>query len=262
MKSHEVDYKIFGDDMQLVEVELDPGEEVIAEAGAMMYMEDAIAMDAIFGDGSQEEGGMMGKIFSAGKRVLTGESLFMTAFKNTGNGKKHVSFAGPHPGKIIAIDLDDVQGKLICQRDSFLCAARGTKIGLAFQKRLGVGFFGGEGFILQSLEGDGMAFIHAGGTIVERTLQPGEILRIDTGCIVAFTKEVHYDIQMAGGIKTSIFGGEGLFLATLSGPGKVWLQSLPFNRLANKVLASARGAGGQEQKNPLGGIVGSLFENN
>lgn len=246
MKSHVVDYQIFGDDLQFVEVELDPQETVIAEAGAMMYMEDGISFEAKMGDGSQPNAGLFGKLGSAAKRAITGESLFMTHFTNQGQGKKQVAFAAAYPGKIIAIDLDEANGELICQKDSFLCAALGTNVSIAFNKRLGAGLFGGEGFILQRLRGDGMVFIHAGGTIVEKRLA-GQTLRVDTGCIVAFESTINYDIQRAGNMKSMLFGGEGLFLATLQGTGRVWLQSLPFSRLADRILANAPRANGSSQ---------------
>src|SRR5512147_3027692 len=233
---HEVDYEIFGNEMQYVEVELDPMEAAVAEAGGMMYMETGIEMETIFGDGSQQSSGFLGSIMSAGKRLLTGESLFMTVFVNHGQGKRRVAFGAPYPGKIIPIHLSEVGGELLAQKDAFLCAAKGVSLGIAFTKKFGAGLFGGEGFILERLQGDGLAFIHAGGTIVERDLAPGEVVRVDTGCIVAFQPTVDYDIQMVGGIKTALFGGEGLFFATLRGPGKVWLQSLPFSRLAGRIL--------------------------
>jgi len=245
MKSHEVDYKLFGDDLQFVEIELDPNETVIAEAGTMMYMEDNISFQTRMGDGSKPKAGILDSVVSIGKRVLTGESLFMTHFSNeAGQGKRHVAFGAPYPGKIIAIDLDEAQGELICQKDAFLCAALGTEVTIAFNRRLGAGFFGGEGFILQRLRGDGMVFIHAGGSIIERRLE-NEKLLVDTGCIVAFEKSIDYNIQQAGGLKSMLFGGEGLFLATLQGTGRVWLQSLPFSRLADRILASAPSEGGK-----------------
>jgi len=255
MRCHEVDYTIVGDDMQMVQVELDPGETVIAEAGAMNYMEQDIQFEARMGDGSQADQGLMGKLFNAGKRVLTGESLFMTHFSNRGNAKRHVAFAAPYPGKIIPMDMARLGGEVLCQKDSFLCAAHGTRIGIAFQRRLGTGFFGGEGFILQRLQGDGMAFVHASGTIVERQLQ-GETLRVDTGCLVAFEPSVDYNIERAGNLKSMFFGGEGLFLATLSGHGKIWMQSLPFSRLADRIIAHAPKAGGSNkgEGSMLGGI--------
>jgi uncharacterized protein (TIGR00266 family) len=253
---HEVDYEIFGDDLQLVEVELDPKETCIAEAGAMTYMEEGIEFEAKMGDGSDTNQGFFGKLWSAGKRAITGESIFLTHFTNKGKVKRRVAFGAPYPGKIIPVNLMDVSNTLICQKDAFLCAALGTKLGIAFQKKLGVGFFGGEGFILQKLEGDGMAFMHACGCIIERKLKDGETLRVDTGCVVAFTKDVDYDIQKAGGLKSMIFGGEGLFLATLTGPGRVWLQSLPFSRLAERIGGAARG--GKEEGSVLGGL-GSML---
>jgi len=253
---HEIDYKIHGDDMQFVEIELDPNEAVVAEAGGMMFMDDGIAMETIFGDGSRQSTGIMGALLGAGKRLLTGESLFMTVFQNQVAGKKRVAFGAPYPGKIIPIHLSEIGGELIAQKDSFLCAAKGVSIGIAFQKRLGVGLFGGEGFIMQRLQGDGWAFVHAGGTLHERTLAPGETLRVDTGCIVGFQPSIDYDIQLVGGIKTAFFGGEGLFLATLRGPGKIWLQSLPFSRLAGRIVAAApqTGRGGREEGSVLGGL--------
>jgi len=244
MKSHVLDYQIFGDDLQFVEVELDSGETVIAEAGAMMYMEDGLTFETKMGDGSQPSAGFMGKLVSAGKRAITGESIFMTHFTHTGQDKGHVAFGAPYPGKIMAIDLDEANGELVCQKDSFLCAALGTKVSIAFNKKLGAGLFGGEGFILQKLEGDGMVFIHAGGTIVEKRLENSR-LRVDTGCIVAFESTINYDIARAGNLKSMIFGGEGLFLATLQGTGRVWLQSLPFSRLADRILKNAPSAGGK-----------------
>lgn len=258
--SHEIDFKIYGDDMQFVEIELDPQESVLAEAGGMMMMTSGIQMETIFGDGSSSDnqGGLMGKLFNAGKRVLTGESLFMTLFTNIGYGKQQVSFAAPYPGKIIPMDLSALNGKIICQKDAFLCAAKGVSIGIDFKRKLGVGFFGGEGFIMQKLEGDGLAFLHAGGTIVEKQLQAGETLRIDTGCLVAMTQNVHYDIQLVGGVKSAVFGGEGLFFATVSGPGTVWVQSLPFSRLADRIISSSRVSGNSKDQSFLGG-VGNLF---
>lgn len=246
MKCHEVDYEILGHDMQIVEVELDPGETVVAEAGAMNYMEDGITFESRMGDGSKADEGVFGKLMSAGKRALTGESMFLTHFTNTGTGKKRVSFAAPYPGKIIAYNMAEADGELLCQKDAFLAAALGTEIGIAFSKRLGAGFFGGEGFILQRLRGDGMAFIHAGGTIIEKELKD-DILRIDTGCLVAFTKEIDYSIERAGNLKSMFFGGEGLFLATLKGTGTVFLQSLPFSRMADRILAHAPSAGGSKK---------------
>jgi uncharacterized protein (TIGR00266 family) len=252
---HEVDFKIFGDDMQFVEVELDPMEAAIAEAGGMMYMEDAIEMETIFGDGSQQNSGFLGSLMGAGKRLLTGESLFMTVFQNRGAGKKHVAFGAPYPGKIIPVHLAELGGELLAQKDSFLCAAKGVSVGIAFTKRFGAGLFGGEGFILQKLQGDGLAFLHAGGTIYQRDLSMGELIRVDTGCIVAFQPSVAYDIQFVGKIKSAIFGGEGLFFATLRGPGRVWLQSLPFSRLAGRIFSAApQKGGGREEGSLLGGI--------
>lgn len=255
MASHEIDYKIFGDDMQVVEVELDPHETVIAEAGMMNWMEEGIAWEARMGDGSQPSQGLLGTLFSAGKRLLTGESLFMTHFTNQGGVKSRVAFAAPYPGKIIPLDLKALGGEVICQKDAFLCAALGTSVDIAFTKRIGAGFFGGEGFILQRLKGDGKAFVHAGGTIVERDLT-GQTLRVDTGCIVGFTAGIEYDIQLAGGMKSVFFGGEGLFLATLRGTGKVWLQSLPFSRLADRIIARAPKHGGRSQDE--GSVLGGL----
>jgi uncharacterized protein (TIGR00266 family) len=234
MKSHEVDYKIIGHDLQLVEIELDPNETVIAEAGTMMYMDDGIAFETKMGDGSQPDSGFMGKLFQAGSRLLTGESLFLTHFTNRGLGKKHVAFAAPYPGSIIPIELPEHKGKVVVQKDAFLCAALGTKVSITLNKKLGAGFFGGEGFILQKLEGDGRAFVHAGGTIVERTLN-NETLLVDTGCIVGFEEQIDYSIEKAGNLKSMIFGGEGLFLATLRGTGKVWLQSMPVSKLIQAV---------------------------
>ena len=251
-----VDYEIFGNEMQYVEVELDPGEAAVGEAGAMMYMQAGIQMDTVFGDGAQQ-GGLFGKLMGAGKRLLTGESLFTTVFQNTASSKQRVAFAAPYPGKIVPIDLSALGGTLLCQKDSFLCAAKGVSLGIAFQQKLGVGLFGGEGFIMQKLDGDGLAFVHAGGTLMERTLAPGETLRVDTGCVVAYQPSVDFDIQYVGKIKSALFGGEGLFFATLRGPGKIWLQSLPLSRLANRIIASAPAAGGRssEQGSMLGGAA-------
>ncbi|MBC8354020.1 MAG: TIGR00266 family protein [Planctomycetes bacterium] len=259
MLCHKVDYEILGSDMQIVEIELDPGETVIAEAGAMNYMEEDIAFESRMGDGSEADQGVMGKLLGVGKRVLTGESIFMTHFTNHGSVKRRVSFAAPYPGKILSLDMAKIGNGLTCQKDAFLCAAHGTKIGIAFQRKLGVGFFGGEGFILQKLDGDGMAFLHAGGHVVKKQLQ-GETLRVDTGCIVAFTGGIEYDIQRAGNLKSMFFGGEGLFLATLRGHGTVLLQSLPFSRLADRVLAHAPSAGGSRkgEGSVLGGIANML----
>lgn len=264
-RAHEVEFKIHGEDLQFVEIMLDPGETIIAEAGAMMYMDSAIQMDTIFGDGSGRDAGsgLMGKLVSAGKRAVTGESLFMTAFTNAGREKRCVSFAAPYPGRVIPFDLTDVGGTLICQKDAFLCAAKGIAVGIAFQKKIGVGLFGGEGFIMQKLEGDGLAFMHAGGTIIKKDLSPGETLKLDTGCLVALTSSVNYDVQFAGDVKTALFGGEGLVLATLAGPGTVWLQSLPFSRMADRIVsASRKGGKGKEEGSVLGNIaIGNLFGN-
>jgi uncharacterized protein (TIGR00266 family) len=256
MQAHEIDYHIFGEEMQYVEIELDPQEIVVAEAGSFMMMDNGIKMETIFGDGSQQQTGLFDKILSAGKRVLTGESLFMTAYLNQNSSKSKVAFASPYPGKIIAIDLAQFQGKFICQKDSFLCAAKGVSVGIEFSKKLGRGLFGGEGFIMQKLEGDGMAFVHSGGTLAKRELASGEVLKVDTGCIVGFSKDVDYDIEFIGGIKNTIFGGEGMFYATLRGPGTVYIQSLPFSRLADRIIASAPRTGGssKEEGSLLGGI--------
>lgn len=256
MKAHEIDYQILGDDMQFVEIELDPQESVMAEAGAMMYMENGIEMNTVFGDGAENDGGLMGKLMGAGKRMITGESLFMTQFTNQNNIRRKVAFAAGYPGKIIPVDLNRFGGRLIAQKDAYLCSAKGISIGIEFQRKIGVGFFGGEGFIMQKLEGDGLAFLHAGGTIVEKNLQPGEVLRIDTGCLVAITSSVLYNIEMVKGIKSVVFGGEGLFFATLTGPGTVWIQSLPFSRMADRILSSARSHGGKSQNE--GSLLGSL----
>ncbi|MFN2283725.1 MAG: TIGR00266 family protein [Anaerolineae bacterium] len=245
MKSHEIDYQIFGDDLQFVEIELDRDETVIAEAGAMVYMENGIAFESKMGDGSNPNAGFFDKVVNVGKRVITGESLFMTHFTSGYEGKRHIAFGAPYPGRIIPIDLDDVGGELICQKDSFLCAAMGTEISIAFNKKIGAGLFGGEGFILQKLRGDGMVFVHAGGTIVEKRLENDKIM-VDTGCIVAFESQIDYDIERAGNLKSMIFGGEGLFLATLQGTGRVWIQSLPFSRLADRIIKSAPQMGGKQ----------------
>lgn len=260
MQSHEIDYELFGNDMQIVEVELDPGETVIAEAGAMNYMEDGITFEARMGDGSKANDGILGKLINVGKRVLTGESIFLTHFTNNGSGKKRVAFAAPYPGKIIPIDLSKVGGEILCQKDAFLAAALGTEVGIAFTKRLGTGFFGGEGFILERLRGDGMTFIHAGGTVVQKRLD-NETLRVDTGCLVAFTTGIGYNIERAGSLKSMFFGGEGLFLATLRGTGLVLLQSLPFSRMADRILAHAPSTGGRRtgEGSILGGI-GDFFD--
>ena len=256
MRSHEIDYEIYGEEMQYVEIELDPQEAVIAEAGSFMMMDSGIEMDTIFGDGTNQDAGVLGKLFSAGKRLLTGESLFMTAFLNTWHGKRKVSFASPYPGKIVPIDLTHFGGRFICQKDAFLCAAKGVSVGIEFSRKLGRGLFGGEGFIMQKLEGDGLAFVHAGGTLAKKELQTGEILKVDTGCIVGFSPTVDYDIQFVGGIKNTIFGGEGLFYATLQGPGVVYIQSLPFSRLAGRIYAAAPQGGGQQRGE--GSILGGL----
>src|SRR5437867_5149103 len=253
---HQVDYKVFGDDMQFVEVELDPGEATVAEAGGMMYMEDGIDMETVFGDGSQQQTGFIGALMGAGKRLLVGESLFMTVFLNKSSQKKRVAFGAPYPGKIVPVHLAGIGGELIAQKDSFLAAARGVSIGIAFQKRLGVGLFGGEGFIMERLQGNGWAFVHAGGMLTEKTLAPGEIIRVDTGCLVALQPTVDYDIQFVGNIKSALFGGEGLFFATLRGPGRVWLQSLPFSRLASRIYAAAPQTGGRRREE--GSILGGL----
>ena len=255
MKCQEIDYEIFGDDMQTVEVELDPYETVIAEAGAMNWMEDQINFEAKMGDGSEPDKGIFGKLFDGAKRALTGESIFITHFTNIGQEKKRVAFAAPYPGKIVSVDMARIGGRIICQKDAFLCAALGTKVSIALNKRLGAGFFGGEGFILQKLEGDGMAFLHAGGTIVKKQLN-GEVLKVDTGCIVGFTDGITYDIQRAGNLKSMFFGGEGMFLATLSGYGTVYLQSLPFSRLADRIIQSAPSSGGNRKGE--GSVLGGL----
>ena len=254
----EIDYEVFGEEMQFVEITLDPQEACIAEAGSFMYMDPGIEMQTIFGDGSaqSEQSGFLGKLMSAGKRVLTGESLFMTVFGNNAGNRQKVAFASPYPGRIVALDLPKHGGTMLCQKDAFLCAAKGVAVGIAFQKKLGAGLFGGEGFILQKLEGDGLAFVHAGGTIVQRELGPGETLRLDTGCLVAFDSQINYDIQMVPGIKTALFGGEGLFFATLTGPGTVWIQSLPFSRLASRVYAAAPQTGGKRKGE--GSILGGI----
>lgn len=256
-RSDEIDYEIFGSEMQYVEVTLDPGEMVLAEAGGMMYMTAGIQMDTVFGDPSAPQGSFWSKVAAAGKRVLTGESMFMTTFTNVaGSGRSVVAFASPYPGKVVPLHLDELGGELICQRDSFICAARGTQIGIAFRKRIGVGLFGGEGFIMQRLTGDGVALVHAGGMLMRRMLAAGEKLRVDTGCLVAMVPSVDFDIQLVGGVKNTLFGGEGLFLATLTGPGEVWLQSLPFSRLAGRIVAAApqTGRGGKEEGSILGGL--------
>ncbi len=259
IKDHEIDYKIYGEELQFVEIELDPNETAIAESGAFMMMDNGIQMNTIFGDGSkqQEQSGLLGKLFSAGKRLLVGESLFMTAFTNVGQGKKRVSFAAPYTGKIIAFDLSQLGGKIIAQKDAFLCAAKGVSIGIEFQRKLGTGIFGGEGFIMEKLEGDGMCFAHAGGYVIEKTLQPGEILKVDTGCVVAYTAGIDFDIEFVKGIKNWMFGGEGLFFAKLQGPGKVWLQSLPISRLAGRLQQYSYKR--KEEGSILGGL-GNLLD--
>ncbi|NOT33496.1 MAG: TIGR00266 family protein [Candidatus Eisenbacteria bacterium] len=258
---HEIEYQIVGEDLQFVKIELDPGEAAVAEAGMMMYVEDDIQMDTIFGDGSQQNKGFMGALLGAGKRLLTGEGLFTTVFHNEGKQKRKVAFAAPYAGRIMPIHLSEMGGELLCQKDSFLCAAKGVSLGIAFNKRFGAGLFGGEGFIMQRLTGDGWVFVHAGGMLEERVLGPGETLRVDTGCLVALVPSVTYDIQLVGGLKTALFGGEGLFFATLRGPGKIWLQSLPFSRLASRIYAAAPQAGGRrrEEGSLLGGL-GNLLD--
>jgi uncharacterized protein (TIGR00266 family) len=262
---HEIDYRIFGEDLQYVEVELDPEEATVAEAGGMMYMDDGIEMETIFGDGAkQTQGGFLGALMGAGKRLITGESLFMTVFLNRSGQRQRVAFGAPYPGKIVAIHLAEIGGELITQKDSFLAAAKGVSIGIAFQRKLGVGLFGGEGFIMQRLQGDGWAFVHAGGTLHERTLAPGETIRVDTGCIVGFQPSVSYDIQYVGKIKSALFGGEGLFFATLRGPGRIWLQSLPLSRMANRIIAAVPGIAraGKGEGSILGGLGGLLDGDN
>jgi len=256
MSNHEIDFRIIGEELQCVEIELDPQESVVAEAGSLMYMDDTVEMSTIFGDGSDRDRGILNKFLSAGKRVLTGESLFLTAYTNMGYGKRRTTFAAPYPGKVVPFDLSQMGGKVICQKEAFLCAAKGVAVGIEFQKRIGVGLFGGEGFIMQKLEGDGMAFVHAGGTIIERELSATDILRVDTGCLVAFTQTVDYNIEMVRGIRNAFFGGEGLFLATLRGPGKVWIQSMPFSRLADKIISTAPKMGGKRKGE--GSILGGL----
>jgi len=258
----EIDYQLFGDDMQLVEIELDPGESVLAEAGAMTYIESDIRMQTIFGDGSANDNNQtfMNKLMSAGKRALAGESIFMTVFENVGTGKSHAAFAAPYPGKIIPVELKEFSGTLICQKDAFLCAAKGVSISVCLQKKIGAGFFGGEGFIMEKLTGDGLVFLHAGGTIIKKELAPGEMLRLDTGCLVAISDTVDYDVAFASDLKSGLFGGEGLFLATLTGPGHVWLQSLPFSRMADRILHAGRSNTGETRglNNPVNEVTGSL----
>ncbi|MGE7773698.1 TIGR00266 family protein [Chitinophaga caseinilytica] len=258
LNNHDIDYKIHGEEMQIVEIELDPNESAVAESGSFMMMDQEIKMETLFGDGSGAKQGIFGKLMSAGKRLITGESLFITCFTNVGNGKKRVSFASPYPGKIIPMDLRLLGGKVICQKDAFLCAARGVNVGIEFQRKLGTGIFGGEGFIMQKLEGDGLAFVHAGGYVIEKELAPGEVLKVDTGCVVAYTQQVDFDIEFVRGVKNMVFGGEGLFFAVLRGPGKVWLQSLPISRLASRVLAYGTGAR-KEEGSILGGL-GNLLD--
>jgi uncharacterized protein (TIGR00266 family) len=265
MRAHEIDYRLYGDDMQFVEIELDPNETVVAEAGALMFMDYPIQMETIFGDGSEKDAGsgFMGKLMGAGKRMITGESLFMTAFTNSGAGKRSAYFAAPYAGKIVPLDLSQHGEKVICQKDAFLCCAKGISIGIEFQRKLGVGFFGGEGFIMQKLEGDGMAFIHASGTIIERELRDGEKLKVDTGCLVALEQTVNYDIEMVKGIKSAFFGGEGLFFATVTGPGKVWLQSLPFSRLADRIYKNSPAQGGSRKgEGSVLGMLGDMLDGN
>ncbi|MBN2473630.1 MAG: TIGR00266 family protein [Pirellulales bacterium] len=259
-RADEIDYEIFGEEMQYVEITLDPNEMVLAEAGAMMYMDPAITMETVFGDPSKQDTGLLGKFMSAGKRILTGESLFMTTFTNSGSQRAAVAFASPYPGKVVPMHLDLLGSELICQKDAFLCAARGIQIGIAFQKRIGVGLFGGEGFIMQRLTGDGIALVHAGGTLMRRSLQAGETLKLDTGCLVALSPSVDYDIQFVGGIKNTIFGGEGLFFATLTGPGEIWCQSLPFSRLAGRILANAPRSGGSKGEGSILGGLGRMLD--
>jgi len=264
-RAHEIEFKIVGSEMQFVEVDLDPGESAVAEAGSMMYMTPGIELETVFGDGSQQQrAGVMGALLGAGKRLLTGESLFMTTFTNQGQGKQQVAFAAPYPGKIIPMDLKELGGQLICQKDAFLCAARGVSIGIAFQRKIGVGLFGGEGFIMQRLEGDGLTFVHAGGTLHSLDLSAGQTLRVDTGCLVALQPSVSYDIQFVGKIKTALFGGEGLFFAVLTGPGRVWLQSLPLSRMADRIYKAAPAAGGSRvgEGSILGGLGGLLDGDN
>lgn len=258
-RNHEIDYKIYGEEMQCVEIELDPQETVIAESGSFMFMDEGIEMATVFGDGSGRSEGFFDKLMTAGKRLLTGESLFMTTYTNQVHGKQRVTFAAPYAGKIVAMDLQQFSGKIICQKDAFLCAAKGVQVGIEFQRKLGTGLFGGEGFIMQKLEGDGMAFVHAGGYILERELAVGETLRVDTGCIVAFTSRIDYDIQFVKGIRNAVFGGEGLFFAVLRGPGKVWLQSLPVSRLAAKII-SYGSVGGRREEGSILGPLGNLLD--
>ncbi len=258
-KAHQVDYQIFGDDIQFVEISLDYGETIVAEPGAMMYMDSSIEMDTVFGDGSgKDTKGLKGMLASAGKRVLSGENLFTSAFTNKGSGKKSLAFAAPYPGKIIPVELMEYGGELVCQRDSYLCSAKGIEISIAFQKKIGVGLFGGEGFIMQKLRGDGLAFLNAGGTIIKKELTHGEMLKLDTGCLVAFTSGVDYDVQFVGNVKSALFGGEGLFLATLRGPGTVWLQSLPFSRMADRIFSASKKANPGASSKGEGSLLGSI----
>jgi uncharacterized protein (TIGR00266 family) len=260
-----VDYEIKGAEMQFVEVELDPGEAAIGEAGSLMFMDAGIGMDTVFGDGSKNQGGLFGKLLGAGKRLVTGESLFTTVYTNQASGKQRVAFAAPYPGKILPMDLKQLGGTLICQKDAFLAAARGVALGIAFQRKLSVGFFGGEGFIMQKLDGDGLAFVHAGGTVVKRELAAGRTLLVDTGCVVAYTQDINFEIQYVGKIKTALFGGEGLFFAKITGPGTVWLQSLPFSRLASRIFAAAPQMGGSREEGSVlggfgaGGLLGGVL---
>jgi uncharacterized protein (TIGR00266 family) len=252
-----IDYRIEGGEMQYVEVELDPGEAMVGEAGSLMYMEDGISLDTVFGDGSGGGGGgLFGKLLGAGKRLLTGESLFTSVYVNQAAVRRKLGFAAPYPGRILPMDLSSMGGRVMCQRDAFLCAARGVSLGIAFQRKLGAGFFGGEGFIMQKLEGDGLAFVHACGTVMERRLAPGELLRVDTGCVVAYTDGVDFDVEYVGKVKTALFGGEGLFFALLRGPGTIWLQSLPFSRLASRVFAAAPQKGGGREQGGLSSLLG------
>ena len=261
INNHEIDYKIYGEELQFVEIELDPNETAIAESGAFMMMDSDIEMSTMFGDGSNQQGnGLMGKLFSAGRRLLVGESLFMTAFTNVGQGKKRVSFAAPYTGKIIVFDLNKLGGKVIAQKDAFLCAAKGVSIGIEFQRKLGTGIFGGEGFIMEKLEGDGLAFAHAGGYVIEKDLAAGETIKIDTGCVVAYTAGVDFDIEFIKGIKNFMFGGEGLFFAILTGPGKVWIQSLPISRLAGRIIRYAPQTGSRHEEGSILGGLGDLFD--
>lgn len=257
-RNHEIDYRIYGEEIQIVEIELDPQETAIAESGSFMMMDQEVQMQTMFGDGSQPNQGILGKLVSAGKRMLTGESLFMTAFTNIGRGKQKVSFAAPYPGKIIPMDLQQMGGKVICQKDAFLCAAKGVSIGIEWQRKLGTGIFGGEGFIMEKLEGDGMAFVHAGGMVIEKQLLPGQVLKIDTGCVVAYTAGVDFDVEFIRGIKNMVFGGEGLFFATLRGPGKVWIQSLPISRMAARIVSY--GVGRRKEEGSILGGLGNLLD--